>query len=114
MTPPTGPSPVTAPPQEGVRAQAQVRLKDVVKGLVDVVAMLKAEMNSDVAKAALKALNTLAPFTPEVAEGLSQAEAMSALARSKAVQPGGGQSNMLGIPAPRPNVMAGAPMGGIR
>lgn len=104
-TPPTGPSPLTAPAQEGVIAGARVKLGTVVKSLVDILGSLKGDMNGPEAKAVLAALRSLAPVTPEVSEGLSQSEAMAGMQRAQAITPG--QRGMLGIPGPRPQLMAG-------
>jgi hypothetical protein len=111
MGPPSGPSPISGQPQEGLRASARAKLATAVKGLMDALGVLKGDINSEEGKAIIKALSILAPVTPEVQEGVGQSEIMAMLNRSQAVRPGNAPG-MLGTPQPRPNVMAGPPMGG--
>jgi hypothetical protein len=118
MTPPGGPSPASAPPQEGLRAQARVKLGEAAKLLIDALGLLK-EVGSDEGKAALTALKALGPVTPDVQEGLGRSELASLLAASAPVRPGmgkpmGAPPTMLGTPRPQPAVMAGPPLGGER
>lgn len=108
--PSSGPAPISGQPQEGLRSSARAKLASAVKGLMDALGVLKGDINSDEGKAIIKALGILAPVTPEVQEGVSMSEIMAQLARAQAVRPGNAPG-MLGTPQPRPNVMAGPPMG---
>lgn len=110
MAPPSGPSPTATPPQEGLVAGARAGIADAVKTLMDTLGVLKGDMNNAEGKAILKALNILAPVTPEVSEGISRSAIMAKLANAQAVRPGNGP-NMLGTRTPQPNVMAGPPLG---
>src|SRR5882724_5016915 len=109
-TPPVGPSPAVPPAQEGLRAQARVKLGQAVSILVDALGLLK-EASSDEGRAIVQALKTLGPVTPDVAEGLGRAEIQSLLASASPVRPGGGPMGgpppgMLGTPTPRPQVIS--------
>ena len=110
VTPPTGPSAASPPAQQGLKAQARVKLALAAKTLIDTLAGLK-EVGSEEAKACLAALKALAPVVPDVADGLSQSEAMAMQGGAQAVRPAG-PGTMLGTPSPRPQIMAGprAPM----
>lgn len=111
MGPPSGPSPISGQPQEGLRSSARSKLAQAVKLLMDALGVLKGDINSEEGKAIIKALGILAPVTPEVQEGVMQSEMASMLARAQAVRPGNAPG-MLGTAQPRPNVMAGPPMAG--
>lgn len=110
MSPPSGPSPISGQPQEGLRASARAKIGLAVKTIMDALGVLKGDINSDEGKALIKALGTLAPVTPDVQEGVSQSEIASMLARAQAVRPGNAPG-MLGTASPRPQIMAGPPMG---
>lgn len=103
VTPPTGPSPTTAPAQEGLRSQARVKLSEAGKLLIEALSVLK-EIGSEEGKATLAALKALAPVMPDVEEGLGHSEIQSMLAGAQSVRPapGGPSSTMLGTPRPQP------------
>ncbi len=111
VTPPGGPSPMGGGPQEGLKAQARVKLSQAGKLLVDALAVLKGDLGSDEGKAIVDMLRIAAKVTPEIGEGMGQSELASMLAGAAPVRPGQAPPGMLGIPAPRPAVMAGPPMG---
>ena len=104
-SPPTGPSPAVAPPQEGLLAQRRVKVSEAVKLLVDALGMGK-EVSSDEGKAILAALKALGPVTPDVSEGLGRSELMSLLAQAQPVRPGQ-PPTMMGTPRPMPMPIAG-------
>ena len=82
--------------------------------LTEALGVLK-EVKSEEGKAVVRALQTLGPVTPDVAEGIGQAEIASLIAGLQGVRPGmggGPPPTMLGTPTPRPAVMAGPPMMG--
>lgn len=64
------------------------------------------------------AIRGLSKVMPDVDEGLTRSEVQSALSasqpQSQGAPPGGGPLGMAGAGRPRPNVMAGPPMGGMR
>ena len=97
------------PPQEGLRAQARVKMSQGVKFLIDALGMLK-EVGSEEGRALVSALKTLAPVVPDITEGVGQSEVAALLASAQAVRPQapGGAPTMLGTPRPTPNVIAGA------
>ena len=114
-TPPGGPSPVSPGPQEGLRAQARVKLGQSIKGMIDALGMLKSDIGSEEGKAIIAALKILQPVVPEVAEGLGQSEMAAMMGQAAAVRPGlqgggGPPPGMLGMGGPRPSVVSGPPM----
>ena len=101
---PAGPSPVTPPPQVGVEAQAQIKVREAVMLLADAVSSLKGKLDSDLGKAVLGALKTLAPVAPSVEKGLGQSEIASLIQNLKPVRPPEGEPNpMTGIRPPVPS-----------
>lgn len=108
---PTGPSPITPAGQPGVEAQASIKVREAVMLLADAVSALKTNLDSEMGKAVLSALKSLAPVAPGVEEGLGQSEIASLLSSLKPVRPAPPVSGRLGIPSPRPQLQA-APLGG--
>lgn len=107
-SPTSGPSPITPQPQQGIQAQAMIKVRQAVMLLADSLGVLKSELNSDLGKAVLGALKMLAPQTPGVEEGLGQSEMASMLQGMQGVRQA--PPNFLGKRPPVPNVMAGPPM----
>jgi hypothetical protein len=114
-TPATGPSAITPGAQPGVEAQALLKVRQASMLLAEAVGMLKSRMSTDLGKAVLSALKMLAPQTPGIEEGLGQSELASMLQGLQPVRnapPQAGAPPWLGTRQPRPNVVAGPPMGG--
>ena len=114
-TPATGPSALTPGPQPGIESQALLKVRQAAMLLAEATGMLKARMGTDLGKAVLGALRQLAPHTPGVEEGLGQSELQSMLAGVMPVRQAPPQTaapSWLGTRPPRPNVIAGPPMGG--
>lgn len=109
-TPAVGPSALTAAPQAGLEAQAQIKVRQAVMLLADAVGVLKSKLDGELGKAVLAALKTLAPLTPGVEEGLGQAELASLLSGLMPVRPAPPQPGMLGMRPPKPMVMGGSPI----
>ena len=106
-SPAVGPSPITPPPQQGVEAQALIKVRQAVQLLADSVATLKTNLDSDLGKAVLGALKMLSPHTPGVQEGLGQSE-LASLAGG--ISPVRRAPTMMGTPRPVPGPMgAGRP-----
>ena|SRR5512147_2197587 len=106
-TPPVGPSPAVAPPQEGLLAQRRVKISEAVKLLVDALGIGK-EVSSEEGKAILVALKALGPVTPDVSEGLGRSQLQSLLAQAQPVRPGPGAApTMMGTPRPMPQIIGG-------
>jgi hypothetical protein len=113
VTPPAGPSAPGPAAQEGLRAQARVKLSQAVRLLSEALGVLK-EVGSDEGRAILSALKALSSVTPEVSQGLGESElaAMASgvqAARPAAAQPPQGALGALGA-RPAPRVIAGPPM----
>lgn len=108
-TPPTGPSAITPGVQSGVKAQAMIKVKQAAMLLAESVGILKTEVGSDLGKAVMASLKTLAPFAPGVQEGLGQSELASMQQGLQAVRPA---PPMAGTAKPSP-MMMGKPMGGM-
>ena len=105
-TPPVGPSPVSPPPQPGLQAQAQVKLKIGVKSLIEYLGMI-GNLSSDESKAVVDALKTLSKVTPDASEAVTQSEMASLAGGAQAVAPGaprppGPPQTMLGTGRPMP------------
>lgn len=116
-TPAVGPSAITPGPQPGIEAQALIKVRQAVMLLADAVGVLKTKLDSDLGKAVLTSLKTLAPLTPGVEAGLGQSELASLLSGLNAVRPAPPQvapPSFLGARPPRPMVMGGPPLGGRR
>jgi len=104
-TPAVGPSALTPGAQPGVEAQALIKVRQAVMLLADAVGVLKSRLDSDLGRAVLTSLKTLAPQTPGVQEGLGQSELASLLGGLNAVRPAPPKSaapSFLGSPSPRP------------
>ena len=102
-TPATGPSALTPGMQPGIDAQAMLKVRQAAMMLSEAVGMLKARINTDLGKAVLSALKTLAPHTPGVEEGLGQSELASMQQGVQAVRPA--PPSFLGTKAPMPSMM---------
>lgn len=116
-TPPTGPSAVTPGPQPGLEAQALIKVRQAAMLLAEAMGMLKSRVGTDLGKAVLGALKTLAPQTPGIEEGLGQSELASMIQGQMGVRPApptGGTPPWLGTRPPKPTAMAGPPMMGPR
>jgi hypothetical protein len=116
--PPLMAPPMATPPArtmgDGSKAQARVQLGRAVQSLIDSLKILR-EVQSDEAKAILKALDALAKVTPDVDEGVSQSEVKAMLAGAETAMPGRGGAGSapgmqgpIGPAGPRPMPM-GAP-----
>lgn len=116
-TPAVGPSAITPGPQPGLEAQALIKVRQAVMLLADAVGVLKTKLDSDLGKAVLTSLKTLAPLTPGVQEGLGQSELASLISGLSPVRPApptGPAPNFLGNRPPRPMGLGGPPMSGAR
>lgn len=101
--------------QPGLEAQAMLKVRQAAMLLAESVGLLKTKLGTDLGRAVMSALKTLAPHTPGVEEGLGQSELASMLQGVLPVRPGspagvmGGKPSFLGTPAPRPLTLGGGP-----
>lgn len=104
VTGPMGPAPVERQVGEGVRAQARLELGRAVRALANVIALLRDALGSDEARAAVRALNTLAPVAPEIDEGVGRSE-LEAMLRRIGALPMPPTPGPLGFLPPAPRAM---------
>ena len=86
-----------------------VGVKDVVGKLTALVGMLGDDAGSDLGKALISALRTLAPHAPSAREGLDQSHLMAMAANAPAVR-SAPPTTMLGARPPGPSIVAGPRM----
>lgn len=98
---PSGPSPIVPPEQPAVEAQALIKVRQAVMLLADATSVLKTNLDSDVGKAVLAALKTLAPVAPGVEDSVARSEMQSLVANNKPVNQAP-QQTMLGTRMPIP------------
>jgi hypothetical protein len=102
---PLGPTPLTPGQPEGVRQIVRLKIAAAVRALTDALGAM-GEVSSDEGRAVLRALQTLAPVTPDVDEGVSQSELAAMIARATA--PPLPAPGLLGMPGPTPRPVASA------
>jgi len=102
---PIGPAPLAASPSEGIKTVVKLKLAMAVRALTDALGAM-GEVTSDEGRAVLRALQALAPVTPQTDEGVSQSELLGMIARAGA--PPSPALGPLGLPAPVPRPLGAA------